>query len=240
LPYVRSTLRPVSRFQVNAEARQDSLEHAYAALLEVVQNSPGEWAGWKLGGSNYATCAAFGVNQPYFGPLHHTEILHQPAMAPDFAICELKGEVEIALRIDSACSGYDAWAVCLEMPASAVENLPEAGVETLVADRCGAGALVLGPVIQGPLPNLSTTRFGLHANRRCLSEAGLDSLTAHPAILCDTFLKLSKGLGFTPGPGDWVATGGITGCCALEEGTRAAVFLDDRAFLEFTVSIGSP
>jgi 2-keto-4-pentenoate hydratase len=238
LTYLRQSLRPTARFALAPAEAPADLGAAYAGILKLMEAGPGGWAGWKLGGSNHATRAAFDVHQPYFGPLHVSELMQTPRAAPGRPLCELQGEVEIALRINPDGDGYDAWCVALEMPASALTNLPAAGVAALVADRCGAGALLLGPLREAPLPDLSVARFRLCRGDATLSEAGIDALSGAPAALLGEFVDLARGLGFAPEPGDWVATGGITACCALAAGETITVWRDDTPELEFRVETG--
>ncbi len=160
-----------------------------------------------------------------------------PTKAPGIALCELKGEVEIALRIDSSGTNYDAWCVALEMPASSIFNLPQAGVAALIADRCAAGALILGPVRQGRLPPLTGSCFQLRINGETKSVASLDALTASPDILFQQFLNIARRHGFTPAANDWVATGGITACRDFQIGDQIDVLLDDTPHISFQASL---
>jgi 2-keto-4-pentenoate hydratase len=207
-----------------------SLGAAYAALAR----EPGPWGGWKMGGSNHTSRAAFGVTVPYYGALAADEILAEPRVAPGRPLPEVKGEVEVALRIDASGTGHDAWAVALEMPASAVQDLAALGVVALVADRCAAGVLVLGPVQAGPLPG-PDARFGQHVNGVPRAEAGYEALTDPPAALLAQFLAMARGHGAPVAPGHWVATGGITPCLAYAMGDRVAVTLDGQAVIELVI-----
>lgn len=212
-----------------------SLEAAYAALAAAQAADPGHWGGWKIGGSNHASRAAFGVDRPYYGALARNEILAEPATAPVAALPELKGEVEVALRIDAAGTGFDAWCVALEMPASALAGLGDLGVVALVADRCAAGALVLGPVQAGPPPG-PAARFGQRVNGAVRAEAGYEALTAPPPAILAEFLGLARGHGAPVAPGHWVATGGITPCLPYGPGDRVEVTLDGRVVIDLVVA----
>ena len=235
-PYQRQTRSPLERVTLDPAAVPATLKAAYAAQRDTLSADPGRWGGWKLGGSNPASRAAFGVTSLYYGALDLSEILRQPETAPGFPLCEMKGEVEIALRITD--TGYDAWCVALEMPACPLDNLMALGVRALVADRCAAGALLLGPVQDGPLPDLTQARFTLSADAVTLSEAGLDALIAPPDTLLADFRALAATHGIRPRPGDWVATGGITACCAFAPGSQVQVRLDQTLMLDFSASFG--
>lgn len=234
--YQRQTRSPLERVTLDPAAVPATLDAAYAAQRDTLNTGPARWGGWKLGGSNHASRAAFGVNSLYYGALEGTEILHQPQTAPGFALCEMKGEVEIALRLTAG--GYDGWCVALEMPACPLDNLLALGVRALVADRCAAGALLLGPVQDGPLPDLTHRRFSLQADGVTLSEAGPDALIAAPDTLLAEFRALAATHAITPRPGDWVATGGITACCAFAPGSQVQVRLDQTLLLDFQASFG--
>ena len=242
--YQRQTRSPLERVTLDPVAVPATLKAAYAAQRDTLNADPARWGGWKLGGSNHASRAAFGVNSLYYGALDTSEILAQPQTAPGFPLCEMKGEVEIALRITE--TGYDGWCVALEMPACPLDNLLALGVpvsvRALVADRCAAGALLLGPVQDGPLPDLSPdlsrARFTLSADGVTLSEAGLDALIAPPDTLLADFRALAATHGIRPRPGDWVATGGITACCAFAPGSQVQVRLDQTLMLDFSASFG--
>ena len=212
-----------------------TLAAAYGALAAAQAQGPGHWGGWKMGGSNHASRAAFGVEVPYYGALARTEILHQPARAPARPLPECKGEVEIALRVDAAGEGYDAWSVALEMPASALVGLVDLGVVALVADRCAAGVLVLGALQTGALPG-PEARFGQRVNGTLRAEAGTEALTDAPAALLAQFLAMARGHGAAVAPGQWVATGGITPCLAYAMGDRVEVTLDGQTVIDILVA----
>lgn len=212
-----------------------SLDAAYRAQAAAQAADPGHWGGWKLGGTNHASRAAFGVDRGYYGALARTEIVQTPARVDGAALPECKGEVEVALRVDAAGTGFDAWCVALEMPASALAGLPGLGVVALVADRCAAGVLVLGPVQGGPLPG-PAARFGQRVNGEMRSEAGYEALVDAPPALLAEFLALARDHGAPVAPGHWVATGGITPCLPYGPGDRVEVTLDGAVLVDVLVA----
>ena len=238
-PYVRHGAAGLTPLHLTAADLPASLEATYAALAAsqtgVQAGEKGAWGGWKIGGSNHASRAALGVDRPCYGALARDEILLQPTSAPGRALPERKGEVEIALRLDAAGTGFDAWCVALEMPASALVGLAGLGVVALVADRCAAGVLVLGPLQTGPLPDAGA-RFGQRVNGTLRAEAGYAALTGDPAAILAEFLGLARGHGAPVAAGHWVATGGITPCLAYGLGDRVEVTLDGRVVIDITVS----
>ena len=214
-----------------------SLDAAYRALAAAQAEEPARWGAWKLGGTNAGTRAAFGVTEPYYGAVARDEMMFGGGLAPARPLTELKGEVEIALRIAPGLAGHDAWCVALEMPASGVANLPGAGVVALVADRCAAGALVLGPVQTGPVPGPGA-RLRQSVEGGASSEGVVADLTAPPEALLGGLLALARSHGAPVAAGHWVATGGITACLPYRPGDRVAVTLDGAPALHVQIAGG--
>lgn len=232
--YVRRTARPLDPVTPGPDDLPDTLDEAYAAIGAALAGVP--LGGWKIGGSNHASCAAFGVDTPYYGALRADEVMPAGAAVPGFALAEWKGEVEFALRLDADARGYDEWCIALEMPASPLTNLPQAGVAALVADRCAAGALLLGEVVEGALPPLEGAPMVLHVDGREIDRADVTALTAHPEAILTQSLALMRAHGQTPAAGQWVATGGVTACHALPATGRVEVTFQDRVMFAATLA----
>lgn len=213
-----------------------TLADAYGLTHKVCDTDWLRWGGWKLGGTNAGSRVTFGVEQLYFGALDRTEIAIQPDRAPAFPLFELKGEVEIALRVDKTGKGHDAWCVALEMPSSPISNLAESGVNALVADRCAAGVLLLGPIRKERLPDLTQSRFVLEIDGKAADDSSLSSLTDTPEQLLHDFVRIAASLDFVVKPGDWVSTGGITACVPFTPGAHVRVLLDGNAILDFVTA----
>lgn len=235
----RATLRPTERFALSADEAPADIDAGYAAIRDEMAARAGEWAAWKLGGTNHATKAAYAVEVGYFGAIHDSELLIEPASGPHLPLCQLQGEVEIALRIGADRETHDAWAVALEMPASALTNLPGIGVGALVADRCAAGALLLGPVREGALPDLSASTFVLERDGAVLAQASYAALVADPVALLAEFIRVARAQGFDPAPGQWVSTGGISPCYSLGVGERIIVRLDGVAQIDCVMDLST-
>ena len=102
---------------------------------------------WKLGGTTFTTQEIFNVSSPYFGALHNSEVFFNPTII-DIHLFAYQAEAEIALKLSddilisqetvknySDTELFAKTALCLEMPSSAIDNIPQKGVETLIADR---------------------------------------------------------------------------------------------------------
>lgn len=242
IPYVRKEKRPVEALTITLENAPISLEDAYADVARALTTSGWAIGGWKIGGSNHITSDVFGVDVPYYGALLNEEILltSEGRPCPGFPLMEWKGEVEFALRLAADGQGYDAWCIALEMPSSPLTNLPAAGVAALVADRCGAGALLLGTVQEGMLPDLEGRSLCLVVDGKEIDCADVGALTAHPADILTQTVDLMNAQGSSPEPGQWFATGGVTLCHSLPPKGHVIATLSGTSMLNVTLSDGSP
>jgi len=120
-------------------------------------------------------------------------------------------ELEIACRVGE--NGIDAWTICAEMPSSGIKDLPDRGVTSLVADRCAAGALILGsPRPIDTISDAPKSGVDLISGGVVLTSGGTDGLTDAPLNIAHVFLTRARELGFEPQKGQWIATGGMTPC----------------------------
>jgi len=250
--YVRKEIAPLDKLHLSAEQVPVTIDDAYRFLRKQIGDDPDYGAAWKLGGTTEVTRRIFDVEKLYFGPLHKSEVFTASCVAPGRSLFELKGEAEIALRIapqagDILAQGkvqidnakntelFDAWCVALELPSSPIENLVEAGVNALVADRCASGALVLG---SAHLFETSTDWLGAilrtEQNGEVIAEGRSDALVTTPDICARDFLVEALERGFSPKPGQWISTGGLTPCIAFENGATIGVFYNESQAFSFT------
>ena len=235
--YVRREVAPMRPIRLAPDQLWESLEEAYAAVRETSPAERGFGAAWKLGGTTAATRDTFRVDEAYFGPLHGSQVVSLPGSVPGTPLCELKAEVEVAVRIGPGGEELDAWCVAVEMPASPIEDLVERGVTALVADRCAAGCLVLGaPRPLGELPGDAAIVLRVDGSPR--SEGALHTLLGTPLEHARHFLTLARSHGFAPAAGQWIATGGLTPCAPLARGARVEVSWDGAVAMAF--ELGAP
>lgn len=253
--YSRKVVTPVSGFSVSPEEIPATVGDAYAAVLEQTLGQGFSAAGWKLGGTTLTTRRAFAVQKPYFGVLHQTEILTAPLVAPGLPLVELKGEAEVALRLSQDCGRiitqgegavrsaaaeqlFDAWCWSLEMPSSPILNLMELGIRALLADRCAAGALILGaPSVFDP-QGWGGRKLTLLQDGEAISEGSVEALIETPQDSARQFLLEAQGEGYSPAAGQWIATGGLTPCVPMKERARIALLADGDPVLTFVVGRG--
>lgn len=254
--YVRKELTPLSPVTLTNEQVPADLDEAYRLLFDAVRGDEHFGAAWKLGGTTAVTRRIFKVEKLYFGPLHASEILVSPPVAPGRRLHEVKGEAEIALRIAPTAAAviaageaaiaaapagalFDAWSVALELPSSPITNLVDAGVNALVADRCASGSLVLGPATAyDGSHDWSGGKLRTEQDGVTIAEGGLEALVAAPDVCGRDFLIEAVRHGFTPKPGQWISTGGITPCVGLTPGAAVVVFHDDEPVIRFQVGLG--
>lgn len=240
-PYLRIDRPAPAPLHLRPADLPAGLDGAYAGLARLTAAEPSRWGAWKLGGTNAGSRAAFRVDRLYYGAIAQDEILCSPPegrlAAPGVPLAELKGEVEIALRISADGRGWNAWCVALEMPASPIAGLVDLGVVALVADRCAAGALVLGQAQEGPLPG-PQARLRQDIDGVPAGEGTVALLTAPPADLLTEFLDMARAHGAPVAPGQWVATGGITPCLPYHPGQHVRICLEEVPVLDLTIATG--
>ncbi|WP_298982872.1 hypothetical protein [uncultured Roseibium sp.] len=250
--YVRRELSPVEGVHLTQESLPADLASAYASMRKVIENEDDFGAAWKLGGTTAATQKIFNVHKLYFGVLHQKELAVQPDVAPSFPTYELKGEAEIALRLapsvdalldqgaDAVRSAplealFDGWCVALELPSSPVVNLVEMGVVALVADRCAAGYLALGPCRDlAEMTSWDSTQIRVEQNSQQITEGSASNLLSSADDCARSFLLEALEQGFRPRAGQWVSTGGATPCVPFEQGARIDVYYGQSQELSFT------
>lgn len=204
------------------------LDDAYSVMSSSIHNSNQAVGAWKLGGTNQKTQNTFKVSEPYFGALFCDEVVFITENKGSIPLLpSLKGEAEIALRISEfgakkRNSGsedvsliFDAWSVAIEFPYSVFSDIPNSGIEALVADRCAAGALVLGPVNAGLPPEEFSISIEIVGAAK--SSGNQEDLLMSPVDAALGFRKHAFYGEFTLKAGQWVSTGGITDCLRLNK-----------------------
>lgn len=201
-------------------------KRAYKIARESVDILGQEITAWKLGGTTAFTRALFQTDGVYFGPLVEGEVFTAASDAPLPDLPVLAGEAEVVLRLsDTGASAppdaklepteaFESWAAGVEFPYSCFQDLPEAGLGALLADRCATGALVLGPELAGVPPLHFSIAIALSDGRE--AKGGHDSLLMSPVEAALEFRRLALGAGFKLHPGQWVSTGGATACMLLD------------------------
>ena len=227
--------------QTNFKAlgQNPNLSDAYFFVKQYLSCHKPTISAWKLGGTNNYTQKLFNVEEAYFGPLFANEIFfieNGKGNLPKLSL--LKGEAELALRLSDfgaenlnsesqdANLIFDAWSVAIEFPYSVFSDLPEAGVAALIADRCAAGALVLGPIQKG-LPSKEFT-IAIEVNGQQRSAGSQDDMLLHPTDAALAFRNLAFEYGFDLRAGQWISTGGLTSCLRLTKDDILTLEYDDQ------------
>lgn len=208
---------------------------AYGAVADLIAGAPQPIGAWKLGGTTPLTQEIFNVSELYFGPLYKDEVYPAQSRITG-ALTECKVELEIACRIDPEARDLDAWCLSAEMPSSGIRDLPDHGVTALIADRCAAGVLVLGEAL--PISSISEApqRADLVLEGETLTSGGLPGLVDAPLSIARKFLTRARALGFTPEPGQWIATGGMSPCVPVPRQGAFTVTSDVQSFA-FTLDL---
>lgn len=217
---------------------------AYGVAGALLQREGGAVAAWKLGATTAATRAAFTTNTIYFGPLQAAEV-HQGDLHSGAGPCLpiLRGEAEIALRMARDLTAtqaaglkdltglFDAFAPALECPWSVVSDLPVAGLEALLMDRCAAGLLVLGSIrARGPKETSGILEIVQEGAVLARSSAA-EGLLMSPEAAALAALREIGGAGFDVTAGQWISTGGVTPCVVLDHGAEVVLRFDGTTAL---------
>lgn len=185
---------------------------------------------WKLGATTAGTRKTFSTDTIYFGGLLEDEMWCVADGAAPPAPLILRGEAEIAFRLardiaaDASATAlfgepaklFDAWAPVIEAPYSCIENIPDAGLGALLADRCAAGALYMGAL----RTNIADAAIGATIEicidgRSAASGDAKTSLLMPPVEAAMGFLAIAAQYGVSVKRGQWISTGGITPCIDL-------------------------
>ena len=223
-------------FDLSPDQVWTSLDDAYGAVLDLTKASPHSVAAWKLGGTTPLTRKIFNVTDTYFGPLY-THELYGTGAEISAALTECKVELEIACRISEASGDIDAWCLSAEMPSSGIRDLPGRGVTALVADRCAAGALILGPVQPVSTIAQAPEQASLIHEGEALTTGGIGGLTDTPLNIARGFLDIARTHGFAPQAGQWIATGGMSPCVEVPRGGQFSVRVNGVENFSFTLNI---
>ena len=202
-----------------------------AALAQLRGEAP---AAWKLGGTNPATRDVFAVDAPYFGPLKADEafssgivldrgaypapLRDEPEIAVAFACgfapqAERRSEEELRAAID--------WvAPAIELPGSALADPASAGVDWLVADRCAAGALVVGEKRDAAsLAALERAAISLRRDGEACAGPAMTLIGGVLGAVADTLVEFTR-FGLSLEKGVILATGGLAPAVAVDACSR--------------------
>ncbi len=219
------------------------------ALKVALASMTAEPVAWKLGGTNQATCETFGVSAPYFGPLAASDIFEtQQTISRDAYPAPLFAEPEIAVafnktfepsldrREETELRAALAWvAPAIEMPATCLDDAPAAGVKWLVADRCAAGALVVGD-------RLSPDRLGWLEAAWCRFACDQDTpvegrerlIGGVVGAIAEALLEFGR-CGLSVNKNVILSTGGLAPAVNVCVAQCIAVVFSDRSGVEFKV-----
>lgn len=218
------------------------LDEAYRAGLAALDGEPP--AAFKLGGTNARTRAAFNVVRPYFGALRHGELAASGDRLDPGAFIAPVVEPEIVIAFDrdwapaieprdhaELRAGLGWVSLGLEVPDTPLCHPPDDGIAALLADRCAAGALVIGDHLDPDvLDQLEAGEAEMSVDGQSASRTVPDCrliggvLDAVRDVLC-----VFGVLGVTLPAGTPIATGGLAPAIPLTPGSRISVELAGHA-----------
>lgn len=213
----------------------------------------GEPHAWKLGGTTQPVRDIFGITVPFYGPIGGHELfengdpvalppLPDPVAEPEIAI-RLSRDVEPrrSQRSDAEILTYiDALAPALDIAAVALQNPAEEGVLSLIADRAGAGLILVGNWHHADrlerLRNQSVRLLLNGSERSSGSEAAL--IGGVLGALRDFFAEAAREER-TLIEGDIIATGGLAPAMPIGKSKNVTAAFDgwDDAYFELVHDI---
>lgn len=204
---------------------------------------------WKAGGTNQKTQKYFSVTDAYFGPIPskfvftdsnielNSKLIHSP----------LKGEVEVCfctnekvqdLTVESTTeqilSSIESVHLCLELPWSQFSQ-PSSGVEYLIADLCGANALLVGPGIPFLKWSESEDELRLTTGSKILTKGNVLESIIKPLGCYLEFIKICLKNKIELEKNIYLATGGVTECVELP--ANGTVQISSSKLTNFSVNI---
>nr|WP_321462129.1 hypothetical protein [uncultured Cohaesibacter sp.] len=249
--YVRTEITPLASVTLTADQMPASLPDAYDRVKAVIAKDAGYCAAWKVGGSTPPAQKAMGIDEIFFAPMHEKEIVAADKLVPGFKTLSINAEGEVALRISQKAAPYlakgkdavasapltdlfDVWCVSAEMPSGALTNGGDFGVPAIVSDRCGSGCLVLGP----EHAYTADTKWNgevmkTEQNGTVIAEGTTLDLIGPADEVAREFICVALKYGFNPKAGQWISTGGIIPCKALEENADINIYYDGKVELSF-------
>ena len=213
----------------------------------------GEPHAWKLGGTTQPVRDIFGISMPFYGPLGGHEVfengepvnlppLPSPVAEPEIAV-RLSRDVEPqrAQRSDAeVLKTFDAVAPALDLAAVALEDPPTEGVFSLIADRAGAGVILVGNWHHAQMLeklNNQSVRLLLNGQERARgSEAAL--IGGVLGALRDFFAEAAREER-TLYEGDVIATGGLSPAMPLGASKNVTAAFDGWDDAHFEIVHGA-
>lgn len=184
---------------------------------------------WKAGGTNKKTQEYFAVTQAYFGPIPSQFVCTGENIELDSRTIHspLKGEAEVCFCLNEMVqvlnsqstkqeilSSIGSVHLCLELPWTQFSQ-PSSGLDYLIADMCGANALLLGPGMPFSQWSESSDRFILSTKGNVLTDGNVLDSIIKPLDCYFEFITFCLRYGITLRSDMYIATGGVTACVEL-------------------------
>ncbi|CAD5250186.1 conserved hypothetical protein [Alteromonas sp. 38] len=234
---------------IEKSAISELSDHDPYHVQQAVANLLPPTGAWKAGGTNKKTQEYFGTANPYYGPIEKSKVHVGSHLVVDTKSLAqpLKGELEIGFLIppevftnenklaDLMTGGDISAFVCVELPWTIFEQ-PDTGLSHLIADVCGANALLCGPEIPTRmLYGNNKIELSLQSGDETVTRGLItDSIIPPLDVLVDFIAFIYKQEIEIIEP-IYLATGGISACVSLNKNTKYSVVIDGTKNFHFTL-----
>ena len=220
------------------------------SIQKAVTNLLPATGAWKAGGTNKKTQTYFDTDKAYYGPIEKNKIFQGRNLEVNSKALALplKGELEICFLLppdvfvnesdlnELVFSGVIKTLVCLELPWTIFEQ-PASGLAHLIADVCGANALLCGPEISPSiLKNGDKIKLSLQTVEGETITSGIvsDSIISPLDVLID-FIEFVKIQEIDVSEPIFLATGGVSACVPLNKNKKYLVKINDAENFNFSL-----
>jgi 2-keto-4-pentenoate hydratase len=226
------------------------IDEAYEIQEQVIARIGNKVGGWKLGGTNSTTKKIFKCSQPYWGPIFSDKIFDARELIVLLEEFEIKGEIEVVFRLSEEIDLLDENTILtdvtryvdkvapgVELPNSCFSDILDGGIELLIADLCGSGALVTGDFIKiGEYSDSCALKASMSQHNKIIAEGNTNNILPSTIGALTDFLYLANKYGIHLEKGQYISTGGCTNCVNLEINDEVQVHIDGFEDFRFKIT----
>lgn len=205
---------------------------------------------WKAGGTNKKTQQYFDTNVPYYGPIERNRVFIQETdlVSTSLFAEPLKGELEICFEIEKegldSNTDFDSLIkngiikvlVGVELPWTMFPQ-PDSGLAHLIADVCGANALICGsPLNLDQLGSLDSLVLSLDSPEANQTFGKVSDTVILPVEVLRDFFRFVETEGIVLEYPLILATGGVSACVPLKKNVQYSISVNHSKYCYFVLA----